>query len=775
MISIFQDRGGVLWVGTYKGVSRWNYISDAFTYYQHHADGRPGLSNNLVTGISGSPDGLIWVGTYGGGLNRLDPVSGQVVSFRHHPSDQNTLSDNRVMTVFADQAGSVWVGTRNAGLNRLDTDTGAVIRYRHDPLDPHSLSANGVTCIHGDGDDVLWVGTYGGGLNRYDLRSGQFRAFRHHPNDSSSLSSDRVLSIVRGSSGRLWIGTEDGGLNGFDEQTESFSQYRHDPANADSLGSDTAWEILEGADGSLWIATRDGGLNRWLAADREAGRPVFRRYGKGDGLVSNTLHGILEDEFGVLWLSSNRGLSRFYPSTGNLRHFDKSNGLQGDEFNFGARFRDTDGNLFFGSTDGLVRFQPKRVRANPHHPSIVATAFIRLSPVASGHSSDPRPAEVTLDYRDYSISFEFTALDYASSGKNQYRYRLEGFETEWNDPGRFRRATYTNLPAGNYTFKVKGSNNEGVWSQHTAAISLRVTPPPWRTGWAYTAYSLLVLLLVVAVVRAQANRLKQAARQREVLEQQVQARTQELAERNQELEHLTSQLEQASVTDPLTSLNNRRYLQQYIESEIAAMDRSAQEQVESGSVVEFTPGFSFMMIDLDGFKPINDTYGHHAGDLALKQVRDILRSCCRKSDTIVRWGGDEFFIIGRHTSRQGVEKSAERIRTELAAHNYQVGGGCVAQLSASIGLTLFPFAPNKPRKLSWEQVASIADQAAYLAKRNGRNAWVGLYGTGRISSLNLYERLSKDLQGLVEQGVVELTTSLDSRPVISDRTRQKNA
>lgn len=354
---------------------------------------------------------------------------------------------------------------------------------------------------------------------------------------------------------------------------------------------------------------------------------------------------------------------------------------------------------------------------------------------------------------------------------------LEGFDEDWLASERFRRATYTNLPAGRYTFKVKASNNDGVWSQESAAIALRVTPPPWKTSWAYASYFFLLLGLVAAVVRTQVNKLNQAAEQREVLEQQVQLRTQELAERNQELENLTTQLEKASVTDPLTGLKNRRYLHQYIESEIAALDRYADEQQHDNSLsaVNISPSLSFMMIDLDGFKPINDTYGHHAGDRALKQVRDVLQTCCRKADIIVRWGGDEFFIIGRHASRLGAEKYAERIRAELAAHQYQVGGGHVARLSGSIGVTMFPFAPKKPQLLSWEQVATIADQAAYLAKNNGRNAWVGLYGTRRISSEDLYEQLNNDIEGLVKQGMVELTTSIESPLVISNRTQQKNA
>ncbi len=778
VISIFQDRGNVLWFGTYNGISRWNYISDAFTYYKNQRDGNLGLSDNLVSGFAESPDGYIWVGTYGGGLNRLDPVSGEMLSFQHDPGNQKTLSDNRVMTVFADSYGSVWVGTRNGGLNRLDTATGEVTHHRHDFGNPYSLSANGVTSVYSDGDGIVWVGTYGGGLNRFDTNSGRFVAFRHDPNDSASLSSDRVLSIVRSNTGTLWIGTEDGGLNEFNEQTNSFKHYRHDPADLTTLSSDTAWEILEGREGSLWIGTRDGGLNRWLAEDRKVGKPVFQRYGKRDGLVSNTIYGILEDGKGALWLSSSRGLSRLDPDSGDVRHFDKKNGLQGYEFNFGARLRSKNGSLLFGGTDGLVMFHPKRIRFNLLPPPVTVTAFSHLAPVASAHSNDTKPASVTIGYRDYSISFEFTALDYTSSDKNQYRYMLEGFDDDWIDSGRFRRATYTNLPAGDYTFRVKASNNDGVWSQESATIKLQVTPPPWRTGWAYTSYVLVILLLLGAVVRIQINKLKQAAMQRKELEKQVKLRTLELAERNRELEKLTAQLEKASVTDPLTGLNNRRYLHQYIESEIAALYRYDKEQHEASGAsqaVDLSPGLAFMMIDLDGFKPINDTYGHHAGDLALMQVRDILQDCCRKSDTIVRWGGDEFFIVGRHASRLGAERYAERIRTELANHQFQVGGGHVARLSGSIGVTMYPFTPHKQEQLSWEQVTTIADQAAYLAKENGRNAWVGLYGTRKISSEDFYERLNTDLEGLVNQGMVEVTTSIDSPLFFSDRVQQINA
>ncbi|NNE64353.1 MAG: GGDEF domain-containing protein [Gammaproteobacteria bacterium] len=274
------------------------------------------------------------------------------------------------------------------------------------------------------------------------------------------------------------------------------------------------------------------------------------------------------------------------------------------------------------------------------------------------------------------------------------------------------------------------------------------------------------------------NRLKQAEIQRLDLESQVSSRTKELQDQNKELEQLSRQLEKASYTDQLTGLYNRRYLHQLMESEVAALKQNTEQKPADSDntlTLDIFPGLSITVIDLDGFKQINDVYGHHAGDLALIQVRDILQKCCREADTIIRWGGDEFVIIGRHSSRLGAEKYAERIRFELAQHQYQVGGGNMARLSGSIGVTMFPFIPNSNHMLSWEQVTTIADQAAYVAKENGRNAWVGLYGSRRLTSDNISERMQNDIESLIKQGLVDVTTSLETTLIFSNKTDQIKA
>lgn len=781
VISIFEDRGGVLWVGTYSGLNKWNFLSDAFTYYRTE-DGAPfRLSSKVVTAIAESASGMIWVGTYGGGLNRLDLASGSVREYRHDPADAESLSDDRVMAVFVDRQGIVWIGTRGKGLDRLDPSTGKVRHYRQDASAGYSLSADGVTSLFGDLDGTLWVGTYGGGLNRLEPQTGEITVFRHDPEDDSSLSSDRVLAIYRDRSGGLWVGTEGGGLNRFAEDTLSFLRYRHSADNAASLGSDNAWEILEGTDGSLWVGTLGGGLNRWMPKDRAAGRAVFRRYRQRDGLISDTVFGILEDENGALWMSSNRGLSKFDPDNGSIRHFDRRNGLKSDEFNFAARLRSRTGQMFFGGPEGLVRFHPAQVGINLHRPPIAVAAYSKLALLAKAHSAEDLTVPIELGYREDYIAFEFAALDYASPDKNQYRFRLEGFDEDWFDPGGFRRATYTNLAAGRYTFKVQASNNDGVWTEQGISIGLRVVPAPWKTGWAYASYVTLALGIVGLYLRAQSQKFEREAEQRRELEHQVRLRTGELAQRNRDLVALNSKLAEASVTDSLTSLKNRRYLDQYLESEIALVDRHAgKDRPEHGgermSSVNIPAGLFFMMIDLDGFKAINDTFGHHAGDRALVQVRDILQACCRHSDTIIRWGGDEFLIVGRSGGPPTMEENlAERIRVALAEHQYTVGDGHIGRLSGSIGFTRYPFAPLRPQLLSWEQVIDVADHAAYISKENGRNAWVGIHCGRKGVPEDLATRIQAHFEALLERGVVTLNTSIDRELDFAQRKQQAKA
>ncbi|MFK7912830.1 MAG: two-component regulator propeller domain-containing protein [Pseudomonadales bacterium] len=726
LTDLFEDRTGNLWIGSYDGVDKWNYVSDMFTYFDIASSH---LENELVTALAEANDGVLWIGSYGGGLTRFDRANSEIRRYQHDPSNPDSLSDNRIMALALGKDDTLWVGTRGGGLNRLNTVTGVF-----ESIDNISANAQarGISALMTDPDGTLWVAVYGGGLTRI---AGDQRTFHSHDSsDPQSVSTNKVLSIFRDRLGQLWIGTEDGGLNALNESSGQFTRYQLDPNDPTALQSNTAWQINETSDGSLWIGTLGAGLSQWPADKRNSGRFELKHFDTSNGLVSDSVLGLLEDNQGYLWLSSNTGLTRFDPRSGLVRQFDSHNGLRGNEFMQGVALRSTSGKLYFGSSTGVVSFSPANLEESSQPPAVAVTAKSRDKILARGFSADTDEQTIELSYPYYYLSFDFAALDFVSPDKNQFRYQLEGFENQWLDPADYPRATYTNLAPGSYDFKVKGANSIGLWNEKGVSIRVQVIPPPWRSNLAYALYGCVALLLIGGFVRRQRLKTEQSEAYKRELEDQVQARTQELAEQNHTLADLNEKLTQASLTDPLTGLRNRRYFYEIIKPLIATIERHY-----TGAPVTEHRLLFFMMIDLDGFKAINDSYGHHAGDAALSELAQLLIAGCRDTDTVCRWGGDEFLIVGEVATPIEIEQVAERLRRVIDAHPFKVAEDARGHMSASIGLCTYPLVPKQAGLASWEVVSKLADQAAYIAKTNGKNRWVRLAGTAQLQQPDLAE------------------------------------
>ena len=765
---ITQDASGVLWLATNGGVSAWNYISDTF---QHYGSAGDFLQSDVVTSVAETSNGVLWVGTYGGGLSRLDLETGLVHHYRHDPNDATSLGDDRVMTVHVDGEDTVWVGTRSAGLDRLDGD-GTFTHFRSDPSDERTLSGNAVTRIFSEQNGALWVGVFGGGLNRL-LSTGDapaFQRFRHDPQDETSLSGDRVLAIHQDSAGVLWVGTENAGLNRFIAASNRFERFdveEYFASDGSNPVSGTPWEIHESRDGTMWIGTLGQGLLRWSAADRAAGVTHFEQFGSADGLASE-IYGVVEGATGELWLSSSRGLFRFDPQQSNVRKFDRSNGLRNNEFNHGARLRTRSGRVLFGGTNGLLGFYPNELPHNARPPPVDLLARSRTAILARSRTAiraragADEASGIELGYLDPFVSFEFVALDFMSPDKNGYRFRLAGYDGDWNDAQGYRRAIYSSLPPGDYTFEVQAANSDGVWNRDGASMQLTVIPPPWHTWWAYLAYALAAVGLIVTLFQRQERKRRQDAELRARLKQLVEERTLELAERNDELTLLNRRFREASVTDQLTGLRNRRYVDQFIEAEVSTVQRRLVESdhaLATGNQRDSSKLLFLVMIDLDGFKLINDTFGHHAGDEALLEVKDRLVECCRNSDVVVRWGGDEFLIVGHTADFEGTKVLAEKVRESLAGAPYGACRGRNARLSGSIGIAAIPFVEGKADFGSWEQIVAMADHGAYLSKSNGRNAWVSIRGTDLMTEED-FQGVKQNLQALVDHGKLNIDSSV---------------
>lgn len=516
--SIYQDRTGVLWFGTYGGgLSRYNRSTDRFILYQHQPDLPNSLSDDMVWSIYQDRNEALWIGTLNGGLNRLDRDSDTFTIYENNPNDPSTISSNDVRSIKGDHNGDLWVGTNGGGLNLFDPRTDSFRHFVNDPDNPSSLSENRVTVILEDRSGKLWVGTRSGGLNRYDSASGTFTRFQYDPTDPTSLSDDRVWSLHEDSSGQLWVGTL-GGVNVFDPDRNHFTRFIHDPDNPNSLNNNAIFSIYEDETGMIWIGTWGSGLDRYDPVTQ-----TFTHFTEKNGLPNDVIYGIEADLDGFLWLSTNKGLSKFDPRKDTFQNYDVSDGLQDNEFNVGAHFRSHRGELFFGGIKGFNAFFPDRIMGNPHPPPIVITSFAISNRV---ERTNLIPGEqIQLPYTDNSISFEFAALDYYAPDKNQYAYKLDGFDDDWVIAGTRRYASYTNLRGGDYIFQVKGSNSDGVWNEEGITVPIIITPAIWDTWW---FRGILFMVLVAGVIAGDRLRVRSIEARRRELEDQVRKRTSEL-------------------------------------------------------------------------------------------------------------------------------------------------------------------------------------------------------------------------------------------------------
>jgi two-component system sensor histidine kinase ChiS len=524
ILSIYQDRAGSIWVGTGGGgLNRFHPNQEKFVHYYNDPQNPNSLNANNILSIYQDREGLLWVGTEGGGLNRFDQKRQKVTHYLSDPQNPDSISHNDISAIVEESTGVLWIGTYGGGLNQLSQNK--FVHYQSDPENPNSLSNNYILSIYEDSTETLWIGTRDG-LNRFDRETGQFVHHSHDPKNPNSLTHNEIASIYEDKTGTLWFGTHEG-LNRFDRQTDQFVRYQHNDIDPTTLSNNDITAIYEDKTGTLWIGTFGGGLNRF---DRKTEH--FYAYRETDGLANDTIYALLEDNQGYLWISTNKGLSKFNPNTKEFRNYDVFDGLQSNEFNAASRYKSPSGELFFGGINGFNAFYPEQVKDNPYIPPIVLTSFdIFNKPVDIGADSPLQQHineanEITLSYQQSFFSFEFAALNFLQPEKNQYAYQLEGLDKDWNYIGTRRKAYYTNISHGTYVFRVKGSNNDGVWNEQGTALKITVLPPPWKTWWAYTLYVITVLVIILNYIRIQQQKLQKKQQELE-REKQIAAQLRE--------------------------------------------------------------------------------------------------------------------------------------------------------------------------------------------------------------------------------------------------------
>jgi signal transduction histidine kinase/AraC-like DNA-binding protein len=403
-------------------------------------------------------------------------------------------------------------------LNRFDTENNKFTIYEHDPNNPRSLSHNGVFALHIDRAGNFWIGTIGGGLNKLILNENEkippvFLHYKHTPNDPHSIGGNNVLVIYEDEDEFLWVGTD--GLDKFDKRNEKFFRYQHDPSNPNSLSNNLVSTIYQDKNGVLWIGTEGGGLNKLVPGDNEESPPTFIHYQEIDGLANDIIYGILEDNHHNLWLNTKNGLSKFNPDEVDdkgivlpsaFKNYYVQDGFQDNEF-MASYFKNSRGEMFFGGINGFNAFYPDSLKENLTIPAVVITDFKVLNEDYKLDTSITEINQIVLSYNENFLSFDFAVLDYTVPEKNNYAYKLDGLDNDWNYVDNRNFAHYTNLSSGEYVFMVKGSNNDGVWNEEGVSIKIIILPPWWKTWWAYLSYAIFFIFALFWIRRYEMNRI----------------------------------------------------------------------------------------------------------------------------------------------------------------------------------------------------------------------------------------------------------------------------
>ncbi|TBR14557.1 MAG: GGDEF domain-containing protein [Lysobacter sp.] len=710
--SAYEDREGNLWFG-----SQWEGLTRVWSSWTRRYSSAEGLGDRIVWSVARQPGDGLWIGGNDGVSLLENRRIRQVVpgSALPHPHAYNLLAERD----------RLWIGTRG-GLRVLDIGT----TVPHAVPELAAIGGAQVNAIVRAADGDLWIGTPEG---LFRLRDGVLRRF----GEDDGLADVRVRFVLAERDGRLLVGTQSGL---FERRGERFVR-------------DTGTGLPRGLDVTSILRMRDGLLVIGSLAERTYvgdGRR-WQELGPVQGVPANTPF-FLAEHSGWLWMAGIRGISRVpvtdvesllrgqrMKARGEMllnERGDRMSGQQGYCCNGAGTSKGVlEGTtLWLPTRDGVVELDARDIRKNPVAPGVVVEGL----QVGDNWIGAARAAGHDLPGGARDVTFKFTVLTFQDPKSAQLQYRLNGYDQDWSEADvTNRRARYTNLPPGRYTFEVRASNNAGVWARSPAVLAFSVRPRFHETTWFFLLVAGGLLLLVYAGYRWQRRHFR--IRQ-EALESIVAQRTQDLALVNR-------QLEEASHTDPLTGLRNRRYIGAQLPADLSFYDRQTAAQDDERKAMLFA------LVDIDHFKLVNDRYGHAAGDLVLQQFAVVLSGLVRTGDYVARWGGEEFLLVFRPMRQRNVSIIGERIQAAVSGHPFDLGNGLVLPLTCSVGLSQYPIVHDDDgAQLSWESMIELADQALYYVKANGRNGWASFRPTAKTHVDRLLTDLHAGVEAMLERG-----------------------
>ncbi|MCB9211282.1 MAG: SpoIIE family protein phosphatase [Ignavibacteriales bacterium] len=507
--SMMKDNSGSIWFGGWEeALTIYKSTSSKFLHYKNKADEVNSLSSNVVTCFAEDEDGNIWIGTDSGGLNKLNPES---QSFTHYFPELRVKSDqmsNSITYLFYDSRKNLWIGTFGKGLFRFNPKSKAKIHYDIG-LDGNAVSKKRITSIGEAKDGSILISTYGGGLNVYNYESNKFSHYLNDPKDSNSISDNFIWSFFEDQNGLIYFGGNNTqGIIRFDPNKKIFKKL--------DLPITTFTDILESSKNVVYANDISSGLSEIIIGDSIKVRRVLT----SEGLPFKNIEKILEDSEGNLWLGTTNGILQYNIKNKNVNRYGVSDGLQGFEFNRLSGYKSINGDMYFGGDNGFNVFSPQEIKKSTFKPNLVFTNFklfdknIPIDKNSVLKKSLLLEDKIELAYNQNDFSITYAALDFNNPSKIHYKYKLENHNENWSNPSNERTANYTNLDAGEYTFKVLATNSDGLWLDKPLEIKIIISPPWWETIYAYLGYGLILAVGIFGVDRFQRRRLLAKAKEK---------------------------------------------------------------------------------------------------------------------------------------------------------------------------------------------------------------------------------------------------------------------
>ncbi|UCH15084.1 MAG: response regulator, partial [Bacteroidales bacterium] len=573
---LFADDDGNLWIGTENdGLNKFNISTGKIKVYKNEIENKKSINSNSVWSIYGDNEGRIWIGSYNKGISVIDTNYSKFESYQSNPYSTISLPYNDVRGFCETSNGKIWIATDGGGICRFDLKTRSFDKVIRSNAKHKSLSNNSILSIISDSDDNIWIGSWGGGVDRL-TQNGIF--IKNYKIESKTgVGNNKINTLYQDKRGNIWVGTNGSGLYIYNKNKDQFEifiyenildgrsyisaiqsysdsifwigtltgliylkiephnnvvQAKRFTTDNSAISSNSIQVILIDDNKKIWLGTYNGGANVLNPHDES-----FRIFRKKDGLSSNIISGILKDNKGNIWISTNAGISRIDINTSKITIYTTADGLNSNEFYSKSCFKAKNGALLFGSEKGFNLIHPEKIKTNPHIPDILLTGLkINNTPIDITAKSAPLSKQLSetdtliLNHKQTSFSIDFVALNYTRPGQNQFAYMLEGYDDDWNYIGTKTTANYTQVKPGKYTFKVKGSNNDGIWNEIPTTIYILIKPPIWKTNWAYLLYIISIIAFITFIFKAWQERIH--IRNQLELERLAKEKEHELNEKN---------------------------------------------------------------------------------------------------------------------------------------------------------------------------------------------------------------------------------------------------